>query len=83
MKSTSKTFSRNGMTESLDTVVVKELEFNQGKIVVFSCVSTAEQLNFAEFANCLRRVARFAFWRWRILQHDWTGIFIYISIETH
>ncbi len=51
MKSTSKTFSRNGMTESLDTVVVKELEFNQGKIVVFSCVSAAEQLNFAEFAT--------------------------------
>lgn len=51
MKSTSKTFSRNGMTESLDTVVVKELEFNQGKIMVFSCVSTAEQLNFAEFAT--------------------------------
>ena len=51
MKSTSKTFSRNGMTESLDTVVVKELELNEGKIVVFSCVSATEQLNFAEFAS--------------------------------
>jgi hypothetical protein len=51
MKSTSKTFSRNGMTESLDTVVVKELELNEGKIVVFSCVSATEQLNFAEFAT--------------------------------
>ena len=27
------------------------MEFTQGKIVVFSCVSTAEQLSFAEFAT--------------------------------
>lgn len=38
---------------------------------------------FAEFAKRLMRVAGFAFWRGRILRHDWTGIFVDISFEAH